>query len=446
MFYFLFLAVLAGIIAVFIYLSVLNPSTVDIHFTKEAVVSMSLPEILLFSFLSGMLLMALGTMLREGRKAFRTWKESRLLKKVQQSDELYHRGVEHFLKGNFPKAAALFSEALERNPHNIKAYLRQAEVHSMMGEHPDAIKVLNRGRQLDVENLEILFALSDNTEAVGDMTASEEILKKILSLDEENREALKRLRDIYEKRPKWEAAYRVQKTIARLAKGTSGYSGERKTLARLKYGYAVELVEKKEPDKALKKLRDVVRLDKGFVPAHVLVGDILEEQGESTKAEEVWEEAYKGLAHAVFLIRIEDLFMKKEEPETLVNFYRRLVEESPQDITLRLFFVKLCLRLEMIEDAQDQMSYIESHGKAIPFYHHLQGELHMRRQRFPEAAAEFRRASGIGKPLVIPFICENCREETILYSAQCPSCKAWNTLVLKAQDDSFVRTQPLVSV
>lgn len=441
MIYFLFLFVLAAIIAVFVYLSILNPQLVDIHLGTDTSLSMGLPQILLFSFMSGMLLMALGSLLREGRRAFRNWRESRQIKGIQRSDELYHRGVEHFIKGNYIKAAELFSGALDKYPANIKPYLRLSEIHALKGNYSEAIKVLNKGRQFDGDNLEILFKLSENSFIQGDLSGAEEVLEKILSLDQEDREALRRLRNIYEKGKRWEDAYRIEKTITSLSKGTADYSSERKTKGRVKYCYAMELSKKGDGDKALRKLRDVLKLDPEFVPAHMSIGDIFLGRAERDNAREAWEEGYKKLGNAAFLLRIEDMYLKEEEPETLVNFYIRLVTERPDDLTARLFFGKLCLRLEMVEEAREQLSFIESHGKATPYLHHLLGEMHMRRQRFADAAEEFKKAAGVGRTLLIPFVCSSCHEEFSRYSPQCPSCQKWNTIVSKAQKESFARTE-----
>lgn len=413
-------------VAYFVVVALLNPgASVEFHpFFGKTLSGVSLPLLLLASFGAGIALAFLAVVIRDSRRAFRSWLEGRGLRKAEISNELYQEGLESFLKGQFERAEKNFGRALEKNVSNLKAYLGLAEVHHRMGNHRKAIETLSRARLFEPTNLELLFLLVECHRAAEDLEAAVEVARRILELDAENPEGLRRLRDLHVAREQWEAAYRVQKQVMHLAKGED-YARERKRTGELKYGYALELLSAKAPDKAARKLHDVLKLHPDFVPALVTLGDIRREGGDRDGAAHEWEAAYDRTRHAAFLIRLEETFLTAEEPARILRFYRRRLEQSPDDLLARLFYAKLNLRLELVDEAIAQLQKLESSGVENDWTHLLVAEAHARRGRLDEAVRSYRAALGIDRRVIIPFHCSGCGRESSPWRAHCPGCGRW---------------------
>ena len=98
------------------------------------------------------------------------------------------------------------------------------------------------------------------------------------------------------------------------------------------------------------------------MPARVSLGDAYRAQGRSEEAVRIWSEGYQELGKSIFLSRLEDIYMAAEDPATLLSFYRSTLLERGDDLMFRLFYGKFCLRLEMVEEALEQLSEIEKTG------------------------------------------------------------------------------------
>ena len=132
------------------------------------------------------------------------------------------------------------------------------------------------------------------------------------------------------------------------------------------------------------------------------------------------------LSKGVFLERLEDYFMEREDPSSLLNFFRGQVLEQGEDLMFRLFYGKLCLRLEMVDEAKEQLQAIESSGVESPQVHLLLAETYRRCREPEQAISEYQKALGISKRLHLNFVCEKCQNVSAEWNSRCPSCGEWN--------------------
>ena len=124
----------------------------------------------------------------------------------------------------------------------------------------------------------------------------------------------------------------------------------------------------------------------------------------------MWQEGYRRLGKSVFLSRLEDFYMEAEDPATLLSFYRSAVMDREDDLILRLFFGRLCLRLEMVDEAFEQLHAVENAGVESPQLHFLLAEAHRRRNRIDESVKEYKKTLGVNSRLRLGYICEQCGE------------------------------------
>ena len=133
---------------------------------------------------------------------------------------------------------------------------------------------------------------------------------------------------------------------------------------------------------------------------------------------------------SIFLSRLEDYYMNREDPSSLLSFYRNILLERSYDLMVRLFYGKLCLRLEMVEEALDQFQAIEGSGLETRQVHLLLAETHRRRNRLADAIAEYQKALGIGTRLTLSYVCDACSTLAVEWDSRCPACGRWGTISL----------------
>ena len=122
--------------------------------------------------------------------------------------------------------------------------------------------------------------------------------------------------------------------------------------------------------------------------------------------------------------------MEAEDPATLLAFYRSALLEKGDDLMLRLFFGKLCLRLEMVDEALEQLYAVESAGVDFPHLHFLLAEAHRRRNRIDESIAEYKKALGVNNRLRLGYLCDRCGAASAEWQSRCPDCGTWGSFSL----------------
>lgn len=420
------------ILFLFGYLSLFNGKEVELFLSRTTSIHTTVSAIVIASFILGMLLMAIVSLVREANRIYKDWQKKNQISKENLSASLVEKGNNEIIKGNIEKAKSYYIDAISKNPLNMNAYIKLAECYMSLKDNQSALKTLLKIKHQDPENIPLLLLLYRIYYATNEFNSLIDTAKKLVSIEEENLHFLSLLRDAYIVGGRSEEAYRTHKIIMKLAKGRDGYKEERHKLGELKYKYALSILEKGETDLALKKLGDVKKLYPGFVPAYVTTGEIFfNKKSDIEKAVEEWEAGYAMTHNAVFLIKMEDIYLKDDNPFELIRFYRRLLSNNPDDILARIMFAKLLLRLEMIDDASEQLSYLDNKWVRIPSTEILNAELLAKKGDYSSAYRKLKSTQLSGAQLKFPYVCYNCNYETVVWSAECPRCKKANSFVLK---------------
>ncbi len=122
--------------------------------------------------------------------------------------------------------------------------------------------------------------------------------------------------------------------------------------------------------------------------------------------------------------------MQAEDPSGLLNFYRKQLLENGDDLLLRLYFGRFCLRIEMVDEAIDQLHAVETSGVDFPQLHLLLAEANRRRKQTDEAMSEYRLALKIDNHLNLGFVCEECNTMSSDWQSRCDNCGAFDSLVV----------------
>ena len=290
------------------------------------------------------------------------WRRDRKEKKTQEVGTIYREGVGRLLSGDVKKAHTLLQKALDKDPVRIETYIAMASVHLQEGQNEEGINLLLKAKNIDPKSLEVHFKLATTYEEIGQDEEAAEAYRSVLAIEKDNRKAMRCLRELHVAHGRWDDAFELQKRVLKVGVGSNRLDEEKEKLPSLRYEVARMALEGGDIDKAKSELKEIIKEDSDFVPARVSLGDTYLQQDRVDDAVKVWQEGYMALGKSVFLSRLEDLYLNAEDPSTLLNIYKSFVDQRENDMVLRLFYGKLCLRLEMVDEALEQLDRAEEHA------------------------------------------------------------------------------------
>ncbi len=423
-------------LAFFIYFSGINPQEITVFFYNDHSITTSAAILVIGCIAVGLFLGVMANIYQTLTHQLTHWKSNRREKKSREVTSTYREGVARLLSGDIKKAHTLLQKALDRDSSRLEIYLAMANVHIQEGDHQQAINLLLKAKDLEPKSLEVLFKLAATHEEMNQIEEASQVYGEILAIEAGNRKALRGLRELNIRQGLWKEALDLQKRVIKAAQGSQRLAEEQKKQLYLRYEVARQALADNgsEQSKAeIKELSEIVRLAPEFVPARVTLGEAYRAQKRHEDAARVWQEGYKTLGKSVFLSRLEDLYISTEDPSTLLAIYRSFLQERGSDLMFRLFYGKLCLRLEMVDEALEQLYAVENAGVESPQLHLLLAEAHRRRNRPDEAIIEYKKALGIDNRLRLGYVCETCAETAEEWQSRCPACGIWGSYVLEGR-------------
>lgn len=412
-------------LAFFIYFNSLNLEVITVVFSAGESFETSLAILVVGAVLAGFILGLVLHLYSVATGRFQNMRRNRQDKKQREDAALYREGVGRFLSGDLKRAGVLLQKVLEHEPERIECYIALAGVREQEGQPLESIKMLTKARSLAPKNLEVLFKLASIYDGMAQQDEYRKVLEEILTIDRDNSKALCGLRDLDIQSKLWSEALDIQRRLLKTLKAGAQLEEEKQSLIYLRYEVAVLALEKEDFKQAESEFRDIVGKAPEFVPARVSLGDLYRRKGDIDGAARIWQEGYGRLKKAIFLARLEEACLAAEDPTRLLNYYRTTLLENDGDLMLRLFFGKLCLRLEIVDEALEQLYAVESSGADFPSLHLLLAEAHRRRNRIDDAVKAYKKALGAESQLSLGFLCEQCGAEQPNWLSRCDSCGTW---------------------
>jgi lipopolysaccharide biosynthesis regulator YciM len=443
----LLLSFLFIVMVFFLWLSFQNPLNVEFHFFGTAYET-ELSILMISSFVLGAMLVFVGTLARDAKRAIEDYLKSRQRRKGESLKEELNKGMDVFLRGDLAKAKAHFTEVLKRDPMQIDLYLRLSEIALQEGHDQDALHWLGRAELIDMRNIDILLRQAGVYQRMKRLDEAIRVLNRAIGLDETNVKGLKSLRQIYLDSRRWEEAIRIQRSILKLTKGKQAEEEENLFYLGLKYEHARDLLSRggeQNLENALKEVKEIVRERKTFEPGFVLLGDIYLRMGRWASAGKVWGKSFTRFKSVVFILRLEELYLDREDPSTLLRIYQRVLERNPENWVLAFFYAKLCLRLEMLDEALEEIEEISLKVKDFPALHRLLAEIYLHKKDFGRAAQEFERMFELSGTSHLSFFCTTCEKESKEWIAYCPQCHQWSTYTIKEAEKAISLPSPSLS-
>ena len=440
----LLLSFLFIVIGFFLWLSYENPMDVEFHFFGKTFET-DLSILMISSFVLGAMLVFIGTLARDAKRAFEGYQKSREKRREESLKEELNKGMDVFLQGNLPKAKTHFIEVLKRDPTQIDLYLRLSEIALKEGNDQDALHWLGRAELLDMKNIDILLRQAGVYQRMKRFDEAIRALNRAIGLDEGDLRALKSLRQIYLDSRRWEEAIRTQRSILKFIKGKQAEEEETLFYLGLKYERARDLLNRggeQNLENALKEAKEIIRERKVFQPGFVLLGDIYLQKGRWATAGNVWGKSFTRFKSIVFILRLEELYLSREDPSTLLRIYQRVLKHDPENWVLAFFYAKLCLRLEMLDEALEEIDEISLRVKDFPALHRLLAEIYLHKKDFSRAAQEFEKTFELSGTSYLSFFCTTCERESKEWIAYCPQCHQWSTYTIKEAEKAISLPSP----
>lgn len=386
--------------------------------------------LILLSGAIGVLASFIFVVVRDTRKYVDNWQYQKRQKKEAKVQELYSKALNNlYAHHNQDDAKALLQEVLSEEPAHLNSLLQLGDIALAEEDFQKAREYYHKAWEMSPKGFEGLFALERLMEKMGRWTDALRYIEEILDIDDGNLSALYKKRDVLEKQDKWDEIIFVQKAILKNERAEKDKNRERRNLVGYKYEYGRHSLENGELEKAKKAFRTVLRLEKDFVPAILGLAEVLLREGEAEEAINLLEKSYEQSSSMIILSRLEDLLINVGEPARLIRTYKNSLSKNAQDPVIRFFLGKLYYRLEMIDDAFEILSSIDTGGSVYPELYQLMGNLFMKRNQMDRAAYEFKKALDINKPpFIISYRCDNCGNITSEWAGRCSNCKQWSTL------------------
>ncbi len=408
-----------------VYLGFMNQDSVTIKLTASKVYEIPMVIFILISSLSGAFLMLVVYTIRDTRRLINNIQTQKRLKKEEKIQSLYSRALGYLYSGKIDVAKDTFKEILSEDSKHIGALLKLAELALKEDDYNAAQDYYKKVLSADPGNIEALLSLASIKVKQNAYDEALKYIDDILERDSGNIAAIYKKREVFELQQRWGDLISLQKEIIKLV-GEKESEAEQTRLMGYKYESATELLEKGELEKAKKLFKAIIKIDNGFIPAHLGLAEAMVQEGKSEDAIDYLEKVYEETRSMIVLVRLEDLLLSASQPSRIINIYRKGLADRPQDNTLKFFLAKLYYRLEMLDDALEVIEGMDDES-IFPELTKIKGAIYMKRGQLDRAAEEFRKALDMRKTLKIPYCCTNCGEVSEEWSGRCPSCGSWNS-------------------
>ncbi|MCX5803353.1 MAG: tetratricopeptide repeat protein [Proteobacteria bacterium] len=427
-FFFLFFLFLL----LYLYISHLNPDNVKLYIGYGRYYETSVADFVVVSFVLGVIISIIMSFFYDLKKALSGWREEKKERRKEEFKDLFEKAKSYDLRGDREKAIENINRVIRRAPDIEEPYIFLSDLYSSMKEFDKAIEVLDLAETNIGKKESILLKKVNAYRAKKDMQKIEPELKEILRINESNLDALTILRDFYIWKKDWNEAYDVEKRLRKFIKTED----EQKKLTGIRYEKAQALFNKNNRnnfESIIKELREILGEDKRFIPAYILLAEVHKKTGKPNEAGRVYGRGYSKTGHVIFLLKMEDLYIDRGDPGVILKIYRRILDISPKDHLISFLYARLCLRLEMIDEAIDMLNILIAEGADFKGLHKAMAEAYIHRGQMDKAVEEFRKAFPV-EHVYIPFSCGNCQSKKVEWVDFCENCYSWNTINVKKEE------------
>lgn len=414
-------------IAIAGYFAQLNLGSVTFFVTPNQAYDVSLTGLILLSVSLGGLLVMIAAGVRQTKALYLNWTYRKRHKKESQVEETYKTGVNAFLAKRYKESISLFQKGLAINSNHVNTLLKLGEIYRIQNNVSEAIRLHRRANLADDQNMEALFQLVDDLQAARQLDEAVSVLQEILRRDDANQTGLISLRNIYLSLSQWEEAHSVEEKILKLPLSDEIRQKEQAVFLGIKFEKGMSFLGRNQTEAARRSFKSAVKIDKLFLPAYIGLGEVYIKEGRIESAMTLFEKGYDITQNPILLHRLEELCLELGQPDRILQVYQKTVRKQPSGVALKFYLGKLYSRLEMIDEAFDLFSEIESQMDHLADLQKIMGILYLKRGDPLQAAEAFQKALLLATDAVISYRCSSCHAATAQWSGRCVKCGTWNS-------------------
>ena len=187
----------------------------------------------------------------------------------------------------------------------------------------------------------------------------------------------------------------------------------------------------------------LIKEDPSFAPAYLLQGRARQSEGDPEGAVEAWTRGVSGTHSLVLLNELVSHYFDSGDPEQAIRAFRRAAEtiRGEDGRAARLGLALLYARLEMVEEARQELEQLEEEVEFSPTVTYHLARLSARQGDLSGAADRFRKVIRASNLLEPSYRCKHCGAHLGEYHMHCVECGRWGTVVLDTSEELEVVTE-----
>jgi lipopolysaccharide biosynthesis regulator YciM len=430
-----FLAVVVSVA----YLSNLNFELLTRRFALSPQSTVPVYAVVLAAFLAGFLPAVSVLVAKTLRRDLDLRRDRRAHREARSLEGAYRRAADFQADGQWSKAASELEGLLKGRAEGFGALVRYGEVLRHLGRAEEALEIHRKASVLYPQSVSILYQLAEDYEALSQPEVSSQIRDRILrDFPGVGVRVLRRRRNAALARRDWKEAFRLQERLETLlGEGADSLEMERERDVRrgLAYQRGEDLLQTERVGEARQLFGRILEEEPRFIPARILLGEAHLLDDDPAGAAEVWREGFRLTGSPVFLQRIEDHFIEREEPMEAIETLHEMIAESDNELLPRFFLGRLYYRLEMHEEALRILSELREQIHPSPTFHFLLARIHERRGEMAKAVAELSACVAEAGITTQEYQCRHCRAKYSDWTDRCESCGAWNSVEMDFKEE-----------
>ena len=399
------------------------------------------------SILVGVLGTLLYTLVLSSRAAFNRWRLRRRDLKTAEHTEVVHAGLAAAVSGDHRSALEKFQEVLEVDSERVDAWTQGGNAARSLGNLEKAVEMHMRARGLAPEDPGVHDALARDFEALGEYARAVGHLEQRLAAEPKgDPDLFGRMRDLFARQARWDEAIQSQERRFKLLTDPVIKADEGSVTRGLRLEKGRALVEQGTPEarqEALTIFAALIKEDPSFAPAYLMQGRARQAEGDQEGAVEAWTRGVDSTNALVLLNERVSHYFDTGDPEQAIRAFRRASEaiDGEDGRAARLGLALLYARLEMVEEARQELEQLEEEVEFSPTVTYHLARLSARQGDLSGAADRFRQVIRSSNLLEPSYRCKHCGAHHGEYHMHCAECGRWGAVVLDTSEELEVVTE-----